>query len=452
MAKGGKGFNVWSEGNDVSRRLSFAPACFIIADEFSKKLSGVEVCEACEVIAGDGSMEGCQKLGGLWRLYPKTVTARNILLVKGIVLRGMSISVMDRNPYLLNQQAEGPTVKITIGNCPHSIANSEIEKSLRKIDGLNLMSKIFDQNYRRDNGELTTWKSGRRFAYVSKPSSPLPPTFEVGSWSATLYHFGQPKPDFNKSEENQKFYQDYRRRGERQKEHCVSETDEEESTLEQVGTDRKEREEGIERRQSQCSGQIGERGESQVGNERLEREDSRERGESGEGEGGDSEEGREREGILERGGSQGGKDNEMLEEMEKVETGKSREGGEPMEREESRGQTAGGEGMDRTEDIAGEGVSGKGNNHSKSKFSAGGIGGDNTVEGRSRSRVRSKSDSPRHRGQRGGDSHTPSRKNKRLGSDDALPSPSNKLAKHKDSVFSPYDFTPRFLESDKQQE
>lgn len=56
---------------NVSRRLGFAPACFLMADEVTKKLTGADICQACEIVAGPGTMDGCQKLGGLWRLYAK---------------------------------------------------------------------------------------------------------------------------------------------------------------------------------------------------------------------------------------------------------------------------------------------------------------------------------------------------------------------------------------------
>ncbi len=186
---------VWGEGNEVSRRLGFAPACFIYVDDFTKRMTGIEICEACEEVAGLSSMEGCQKLGGIWRLYPKNERARNSLIVKGVVLQGVAISVLDRNPYLLSGGSDKPTVKITIGNCPHSIANNEIEKGLKTLNGLELCSKIFDQCYRRENGELTSWKSGRRYAYIVKPDSPLPTEFKVGNWMASLYYYGQPREE-----------------------------------------------------------------------------------------------------------------------------------------------------------------------------------------------------------------------------------------------------------------
>ncbi|KAL8610599.1 hypothetical protein ACOMHN_006318 [Nucella lapillus] len=50
-----------------------------------------EICAAAEKTSGFDSIEGAQRIGGLWRLYPKTVDARVALLTCSIVLRGISI-------------------------------------------------------------------------------------------------------------------------------------------------------------------------------------------------------------------------------------------------------------------------------------------------------------------------------------------------------------------------
>ncbi|MCP3931563.1 MAG: hypothetical protein GY705_20960 [Bacteroidetes bacterium] len=250
--------SIWGQGGDLGRRLGFAPACFFYADEYTGRMSGIEICEACEDTTGVGMMEGCQKLGGLWRLYPKNNNARTKLLVKGIVLRDCAYSILDRNPFLVNQNNEAPTVKIKIGGCPHSIANSEIEKELKRINGLILVSKIFDQNYRRENGELTNWRSGRRFAFIVKPSSPLPSTFQVGNWSASLYYFGQPKIERRRERETE------RRQNENVQRENIKDTTE---VIEETDVDDREQIEGGER--ESVSAEIADDGEKEKENDTV---------------------------------------------------------------------------------------------------------------------------------------------------------------------------------------
>ncbi|KAL8618388.1 hypothetical protein ACOMHN_050156 [Nucella lapillus] len=63
--------------------------------------SVAEICAAAEKTSGFDSIEGAQWIGGLWRLYPKTVDARVALLTRGIVLRGISVQPRDKNPFIV---------------------------------------------------------------------------------------------------------------------------------------------------------------------------------------------------------------------------------------------------------------------------------------------------------------------------------------------------------------
>ena len=65
-----------------------APVSFI-----NKNLPGVEeknvtvseICQAAERTSGLESMDGAQRIRGLWRLYPKTEEARMTLASSGLV-------------------------------------------------------------------------------------------------------------------------------------------------------------------------------------------------------------------------------------------------------------------------------------------------------------------------------------------------------------------------------
>ena len=59
-----------------------------------------ELCHAAEVVSGLNSMEGAQRIGGLWRLYPATGLVRLKLLTEGISLRGFHVPLLDNNPYI----------------------------------------------------------------------------------------------------------------------------------------------------------------------------------------------------------------------------------------------------------------------------------------------------------------------------------------------------------------
>ena len=82
-------------------------------------------------------------------------------------------------------------MKAIIGNIPLSVSNTEILDSLKCIAGVIVRSRLFFEGYRDEDKTLTSFKTGRRFVYIDRPSSPLPKIFQVGQWKASLYHFGQ---------------------------------------------------------------------------------------------------------------------------------------------------------------------------------------------------------------------------------------------------------------------
>lgn len=165
------------------------PACFLFADQVSKDTSGYRLSKACEESTGRDGIEGVQWLNGLVRIYPKSPQARNKLLMKGVTLNKVHIPVIGTNPNIVDGSEE--TVKLIIGKVPLSLANEEIEKALTQLPGVRIKSRLFYEHYRDDQGKLTSYKSGRRFAYVVKPANPLPKSLKIVKWNASLYHFGQ---------------------------------------------------------------------------------------------------------------------------------------------------------------------------------------------------------------------------------------------------------------------
>ena len=179
------------------------PACFFFVGNVDRSVTGYQICCSCEEVTGDGGITGAQRLHGLWRIYPATTQARNQLLMKGVTIGGIYVPIIGTNPHLVDGASDTPTIKIIIGNIGLSVADTEIEKELKNINGLVLRSKLYDECYRDENGKLSLFKSGRRFAYISEPPHPLPREFQVGKWKATLYHPGQKRvTESNTSESN----------------------------------------------------------------------------------------------------------------------------------------------------------------------------------------------------------------------------------------------------------
>lgn len=162
----------------------------------TKEFSTAELCAAAERASGHNSIEGAQRIGGLWRVYPATKEGRHTLLIGGFVVRGVQVSVTDKNPFIVlaadGRQDESPSTKVTVSNIPLSFSDMEISKAVHSL-GVELRSKVILERDRDSNGKLTRWKTGRRFLYITTPPEPLPRTVSIGPFKATLYHREQAK-------------------------------------------------------------------------------------------------------------------------------------------------------------------------------------------------------------------------------------------------------------------
>ena len=149
-----------------------------------------ELCAAAEKTSGYNSVIGAQKIGGLWRIYPKSAENRAMLLLKGIEVRNITVNPFDKNPYIVKTpdgEKEVQTTKLIIGNLPISYSNDEIERKLLQL-GCEPQSKLMMERDRDERGGLTRWLTGRRFVYIRIPGRALPEEISIGSATATLYH------------------------------------------------------------------------------------------------------------------------------------------------------------------------------------------------------------------------------------------------------------------------
>ena len=180
------------------------PACFFFADAIDKSIGGYRVCKEIQKVIGTrGKVTGAQILNGLYRIYLSTNEARKILIAQGVTIGDTYVSVIEVNPRIVRGAEESPSVKVIIGNIPLSVSNDEIEEEFKKVEGVHLRSRLFFENYRDDEGGLSSFKTGRRFAYINSPVKPLPHRFQLGDWKATLYHWGQKKKNAEKDDQPQ---------------------------------------------------------------------------------------------------------------------------------------------------------------------------------------------------------------------------------------------------------
>ena len=208
MAEGGEGVRRGGERETETQTERCEPV-FVINNHLpafeQKPYSTAEICAAGEKLCGYNSVEGAQRIGSLWRIYPHKREHRHKLLLQGLVLRGVQVVVNSRNPFLVRAPGSNdmvgdrvadqpPSTKLIISNVPLSYSDNDILLPVNNL-GVKALSKLICERDRDEKGKLTHWKTGRRFLYIALPKTPLPRTLEVGPFKASLYHKEQKTVD-----------------------------------------------------------------------------------------------------------------------------------------------------------------------------------------------------------------------------------------------------------------
>ncbi|KAL8609418.1 hypothetical protein ACOMHN_006605 [Nucella lapillus] len=155
-----------------------------------------EICAAAEKVCGHNNIDGAQRIGSLWRIYPCSREGRNKLLVQGFILRGVHLNVKSQNPFVVRNVTDGvtderevqtPATKLVIGNVPLSFSDDDLLKTVKQLQ-VSIRSKLILERDRDENGKMTHWKTGRRILYIGVPNVPLQKNVQIGPFRASLYH------------------------------------------------------------------------------------------------------------------------------------------------------------------------------------------------------------------------------------------------------------------------
>jgi len=151
-----------------------------------------DICIAASDIIGRENVLGAQNIRGIWRLYLKSREKRLDLLMKGMSLRGRSVTLYEKNPKATNNEDPNQKVeKVTIRMLPLSVSNEEVKTYLQS-KGVDLTTEVRIGKERDDNGELTSFINGDRYAYAKSPlKSPLPRTVHIADQQCACYHSSQ---------------------------------------------------------------------------------------------------------------------------------------------------------------------------------------------------------------------------------------------------------------------
>ena len=185
--------NMAFEPKTPDSSLPSVPACFFQMRDIDRSISGFHICRALESVAGDGNIVGGGVIRGTFRIYPKTMKSRNLLLQQGVTIGSVHVNILDKSPNIV-KDLENPAEKLIIGNIPLSLATEEIHKAVKAL-GVSFRSNWFEERYRNDKNELSLFKTGRRFIYIDIPPKPLPKSLIIGDFNASIYHKSKKNPN-----------------------------------------------------------------------------------------------------------------------------------------------------------------------------------------------------------------------------------------------------------------
>ena len=174
---------------------NFVPPVFFKARDIIdfKTLTEYEVYSKVKDIVNTENVTGCQRIGGLWRVYVKSSECRIKLLTNKLTIRDQLINVYNENPFRSGAVSpEEKVVKITIKDIPLSKDNSCIETFLQS-KGIVLNKPIQYGKIRNpETKELTDCYSGDRILYTKPFSQDIQRVVYFGPTRARVFYDNQP--------------------------------------------------------------------------------------------------------------------------------------------------------------------------------------------------------------------------------------------------------------------
>ena len=155
------------------------------------KLRPYDICMEASKVIGKESVLGAQNVRGTWRLFCKSREKRLELLVKGISLRGKSVSLFEKNPRSTQDDPSQMVEKITIKDLAITVSNDEVKEYL-SAKGVSLTTDVRYGKERDPEGDITPFLNGDRFAYAKAPIQPVLDRFgSIAGTPCRIFHASQ---------------------------------------------------------------------------------------------------------------------------------------------------------------------------------------------------------------------------------------------------------------------
>jgi hypothetical protein len=171
--------------------LSEVTPLFIKNSDLGNRMSEFGMCSLiAENIDDSGELIGCQRIGGLWRIYFKSDNTS--LLSRELKFNDRVIPVYKQNPFRTGAESPNDTfIRITVKDLPLSIHNRTLEEYLKK-EGVT-MARTIEYARARDPAthQLTNWFNGDRVIHARAIAHNFPRNIQIGNFACRIFHEGQ---------------------------------------------------------------------------------------------------------------------------------------------------------------------------------------------------------------------------------------------------------------------
>lgn len=170
--------------------ISEVTPLFIKNSDFDERMTEFSVCTLIAKYIDPNELLGCQRIGGLWRIYFKTNNAD--LLTCNVMHNGKQIPIYDQNPFRTGADSPDETlVRITVKDLPLSVHNRCLEDYLKR-EGVTLASKITYARARDPTThQLSNWFNGDRVVFTKEIKNALPRFIQIANFTCRIFHEGQ---------------------------------------------------------------------------------------------------------------------------------------------------------------------------------------------------------------------------------------------------------------------
>ena len=171
--------------------FTFFPPVFIFNNACPRRVTNLDICRAACIVGKRNVVVAAQRFGPIWHIYPNSLEARALLLVKKRLVIGdkKNIEIFSKNPsHLVDEFGRAlPATKLFIDKAPVIMSQNTIKESLISLGVKPRSALKYERLLDRDE-TITAWLSNRRYMFIDIPEKSLPVNIEIDNHPIQLFY------------------------------------------------------------------------------------------------------------------------------------------------------------------------------------------------------------------------------------------------------------------------